>query len=240
MLIAVGALLIAQPFGQGDTASGKPPPTRLEAKAAQIEAQLAETPADAKLLRSTTTAWIEAGNERISHSRLTGVGPSFPAIVRDYRTGLEAWRGFLRQTSGEASTELAEMAGSTYFRLTEIGTRDLAQLESDIADSVAAMRIASRHNHTLFTLSNVAFFEYFNGEFDSGERMAETARTEVTKELLAGVEEQFVEYRERAEVFRRQLQRARGELRRTGNELLPKPLKVYRSSTELNTDDPTL
>ena len=199
LFVVVATVLIAQPFGGADSTPTKPPLTRSERQATRADARVAEAPNDAKLVSAATLAWIGAADDRISHSRLTGRAMDFPAIARDYRAGVGQWRRFLRLSGGEASGELAEAAGAACFRLTEIGTRDLAQLEDDLGNAVAAERIAGRHNHTLFTLSNVAFFEYFNGEFASGERMAETAMTEVVGKLLPGVEGQFVEYRERAE-----------------------------------------
>lgn len=236
----VAALLVTQPFGGGGTAAEGPPPTQLEAKAERLAERAAEEPGDAGATRAALVAWIDAGNDRVDQSRFDEAEPDFSTAVRDYRRGLGLWPGFLRLTGGEASADLAEGAGDTYFRLTEIGTRDLARLEADLAAGLAAMRIAGGHNHTLYTLSHQAIFSYFNGEFDGGEATAETAKADVEPDVLDAVENQFVEYRERAEVFRGQLRRARQELRRSGEDLLARPLKVFRSNAELNDDDPTV
>jgi len=239
-LVAIAAgLLIARPFGEEDARSDGPPPTRLEAKAQRIEARLEERPDNARLLRAATHAWLDAAHDRISSSRLKGAPIPFPALAHDYRAALKFWHAFLDQTGGEASADVAEAIANAYMNLTEIGSRDPAQIEADIAGAVRASQIAGRHIHDVHTLSPVAIIAYYNGEFDRGERTAGTTLATAERQVRPAVRQQFVEYRESAEVFRRLLRQAKQELRETGRPRLAEPLKVYRSTAELNQDDPT-
>lgn len=237
LIVAAGVVLIAEPFGD-EKASGEPAPTPLEAKAEGVEAQLEESPNDAKLLRAALLAWSDAANDRISSSRLREVPIPYPALARDYVTVLRLWRSYLRQTGGTAGAALAENMANTYMRLAEIGSRDPAQIEADVAGAVRAIGIAGRLSHTLDALSNVAIFAYYNDEFGRGERMARTTLTTAPPESRPSVQEQFAEYRGNAGTFLRLLREARRELRETGRARLAEPLKVYRTSAELNEDDP--
>jgi hypothetical protein len=238
MIAAVATVAVVGPFG-GDDASGQPPPTRMEAKAERIETQLDERPDDTKLLRATILAWVGAANDRISNSRLLGKPIPFPAVVRDSRIALALWPVFLEQTGGEASASVAENMTNAYMTLTEIGSRDPAQIEADLAGAVRASRIAGRHIHDVHTLSPAAIIAYYNGEFGQGEEIADTAVSTVEREIRPVVRQQFVDYRKYAEVFRRLLKQAKRQLRETGAARLAEPLKLYRNAAELNEDDPT-
>jgi hypothetical protein len=233
----IGVVLIVEPFGD-EEASGEPAPTPLEAKAEGIEARLEERPDDAKLLRAGLLAWLDAANDRISSSRLKGVPIPYPALARDYATALGFWPSYLRQTGGRAGAELAESMANVYMRLAEIGSHYPARIEANIAGAVRAIGIASRLSHSLHILSNAAIFAYYKGEFDRGERMARTTLTTVPPNSRPLVRQQFAEYRSNARVFLRLLREARQELRETGRARLTEPLRVYRTSSELNEDDP--
>jgi hypothetical protein len=183
-------------------------------------------------------AWIAAGNESIDKAHL-GSQPLPFTVQRDFHFGLRVWRRYLRQTGGEADAKIAEAAASSAFRLMELGSTGLGEIEAEAAEAARSGRIAGRHQPTLLTLSNVAIYEYFNGEFAAGDRTARRAAATVPpatrKEVLADLNES----REFAEFFRGQLERAADELRRTGAEALPEPLKAFANAADLNTEKPS-
>jgi hypothetical protein len=240
------ALLVVKPF-DGESSSHPsrppaPPPTAEEKKAAAIERRLTDAPGDEKLLQAATMAWIGGGNERLSKARF-GRLPSghvtIPAVInRDYRAGLRAWNRYLRATGGEAGVNLAETAGETYFVLMEIGSRDLGELEADAAGAARALRIAGRQRPDMFTLSNVAIFEYYNDEFAAGDKAARGAAADVPPATAKEVIVELREYRELGQTFRWLLRRGARELRETGASLLKEPLKAYRTAAYLNQEEP--
>lgn len=245
MLVAAAALLlIVQPFSGDDASSDRPsrassdrlPRTPYEKRAEEIEKQLSENPKNERLLHTTTTAWIAAGNNKIRRTRFEGqLRPA--GIRRDFKAGLRAWNRYLQRTGGEADANLAEQAGDSFFKLMEIGSRNLTEIEANAAGAARALRIAGRHLPTLFTLSNVAINEYFNGEFAAGDKAARGAAADVSKAQAKGVIVELREYRELAELFRGQLKQSMEQLRATGAKQLSEPLKAYASSTGLNTEE---
>jgi len=239
--VAVGLCLLALGGSPGgmDASSQSDPPTALEEKAERVEERLAEHPGDPALQRSTMQAWIEAGNQRLFDLD-TATEPIPHVVPEDFEAGLRAWERYIRQTNGEADAELAEDAGDTYFRLLEIGSRDLAEIEANAAGAAKALRIAGSNSPDLFTLSNEAIYEYFNGELAAGERAARGAIADAPSKTVDIVKRQFAGYRERGEFFRRQLRQAAAELQETGEELLAERLKAYRDAVSVNKDDPGL
>lgn len=239
-------LLVAKPF-DGESSSqpsrpASPPPTAEERKAEAIERRLADAPSNEKLLQAATQAWVNAGNERLSKARFARL-PSghvtIPAVInQDYRAGLRAWNRYLRATRGDAGVNLAETAGETYFVLMEIGSRDPAQLEADAAGAAQALRIAGRHRPDFFTLSNVAVFEYYNGEFAAGDIAARGAAADAPPATAKEALVELREYRELGQTFRWLLRQGARELRETGESLLKEPIKAYRTQAYLNQEEP--
>lgn len=235
LMLTVAAVAATDPFGAGPSADERPLSTA-ERAAERVERRLARSPQSARLLRATTQAWINAGNQRISKLS-SGAGPGAGPIREDFKAGFRAWNRYLRRMGGDVGGDIAELVGGAYFHLLEIGSRDLGEIEANAAGAARALTIAGRHKPTLFTLSNTAIYDYFNGEFAAGDRAAEGAAANVTfhKRLVVG---QLNGYRERAEFFRGQVRRAAQELQETGEDLLEEPLKAYSSSAELNQDNP--
>jgi hypothetical protein len=237
VLIVAGAVaLIAQPFDDNSSAKALPP-TPLERKAERVERQLAKDAEDPKLLLASMRAWLGAGYDRISKARNAYQPiPGF-AVAADFKAGLNAWKAYLRQTGGEASVANAEIAGGAYVSLLELGSRDVAEIEANAAEAAHALHIASRHRQDLYTLSNVAVYEYLNGEYAAGSRAErEAAATFDAPARAAIVTEQLDAYRERAETFRRLLKQAAAEAE---DGQLEEPLKAYVSGGGLNQEDPT-
>jgi hypothetical protein len=237
-LVAGVFVLVVRPF-DGNSSAERLPPTPLEKKAKRIERRIAREPEDPKLLIASMRVWIGAGNDRVFKAR--EASRPFPyAVVEDFKAGLQAWRAYLRQTGGEAKVDNAELAAGTYVNLLELGSTDIAEIESNAAGAARAEQIAGRQRQNLYTLSNVAVYDYLNGEYGAGnkaEREAAAIFDEPSRAKI--VTEQLDAYRERAETFRKLLKQAAAEARESDDGQLQEPLKAYVASGGLNEEDPT-
>ena len=224
-------------LGGGDSTGRPYPLTRLEQQAEETQDSFDSQPESARLARLAMRAWLAAGGERATDLE-SKAHPVLAAPAEDFGAGLRDWHRYL-QVTARVDPDLAEQAGNTYFTLLEIGSRDLGEIEANAVGAARALQIAGRLRPILFTLSNEAIYEYFNGEFAAGDRAARAAAADAPAQTVAAVRGQFAGYRERAQFFRGQLRRAKAELRRTGKDLLAKPLKAYRDALNLNKEDPT-
>ncbi len=192
---------------------------------------------DEALLLLTARRWIEAGNDRLH--RISYQEQPIPSVVpEDLRRGLRAWDRYLQATGGKAPTNMAQQAGYTYFQLVEIGATDPAEAEANAAGSARAFLIASKKDHDLSTLSNVAIGQYFNGEFAAGDKTAREAAKKIKKSREWVVKQQLAEYRERAERFRDRVKKGAEELEATGEDELGVPIKGYGSRAGINGGEP--
>lgn len=205
----------------------------LERRAEKLEGQLAESPGARRLLRATTKAWIGAGNDRLGRAD-TRTKPIPSAVGRDFRSGLRAWNRYLRETRGEAGADLAELAGDTFFKLVEIGSTNPEVAKANAAGAARALRIAGRHRPTLYTLSNLAIYEYFIGRYPAGNRAGAEAAAAGNRADAKVVWEQLAEYRERAEEFIGTVRSGEAALARSGKDELAAPIKGYGSPAGIN------
>jgi hypothetical protein len=239
-LVVIGGILVLSlhPL-KGDTSASRRPLSRQERKAERLERRSAAKPGDQNRQLAAMEAWFEAGGSQLTRVDVE-IEPIPAAVREDFEAGLRIWDRYLEQTGGKVGADAAETAGAVSFELAEIGSRDPQDIEADVARAARALEIAGRHRHTLYTLSNVSVYAYFNGEYARGDVAARGAASGFKKRRRrAIVFEELDSSREHAKVFRRLLRQANAELGESGDELLEKPLKVYSGAGGINKDDPT-
>jgi hypothetical protein len=234
LLVAAAMLLLSvTAFDPTVGGSSRRATSPLEKRAEGLEGRLAESPGDRRLLRATTQAWIAAGNARLARID-TRTQPIPSAVNRALRTGLRVWNRYLRETKGEADADIAEQAGDTFFKLVEIGSTNPEVAKANAAGAARALRIAGKHRPTLYTLSNLAIYEYFNGRYAAGDRAGAGAAAAGSRAEARVVWDQLDEYRERGERFVGQVRGGMRALAESGRDELKEPIKGYGSPAGIN------
>lgn len=239
-LLIGGALVWAITADSDDAGSAQRATSPQEKKAVEVENRLAKDPSNEGLLLATMNAWIDAGADRLFEIE-THTEPIPDAVSEDYEAGLQAWNDYLRQTAGKADVRLAERVGATFFQLVEIGSTSPREVTANAAGAVRAQRIVCKHEPNMYTLSDLATYEYFNGEIATGDRTARQAKTSFVAEggQNAGIVlEQLYAYRERGEKFVARVKKGFETLKETGEEELETPIKGYGSAAGINGYEP--
>jgi hypothetical protein len=213
--VNIGALI-------GNSTSGSSAAKVLEEQAERIETRLAKNPDDEQLLLSLTRARINAGNAQIEPTSETEVPTITAEATEDFAAATEAWRRYLKQAGNEPSATGAQLVASTYFRLAE-GSTSVGEAEENVTEAAKAQRIAAEQSSNLGTLSTLAIYEYFAGDFAAGDRATEQAAAEVTKGEAKNVEKQLAEYRKRGKAFAKQKKEAAKLEAESGKEALKNP-----------------
>ncbi len=214
-----------------------------ERKAVRTERRLAAAPADRSLLRATMSSWLAAGADRLSEID-TRRQPIPEAVVEDYEAGLRAWDRLLRQTRGEVDADVAASAATAFFELVEIGSSDPAVATAHAAGAVRAQKIVCKRNPNALTLSNLASYHYFNGEFAAGDRTTERTlrHTQGLRSVRGSTRYVYWKvlegYRERGQKFVARVTTGLRTLRETGEEELPEPIKGYGAPAGINGYEP--
>jgi len=244
-LIAVVVLLIAGTLvwviaasSDGPEAAAQRATSSQERRAVRIEKRLAGDPTDTALLAAKMKAWTTAGAERFEHLDLFSKPIQVPdAVVEDYETGLGAWNDYLKQTGGKASEDLAGFAAVIFFQLVEVGSTDPGVATANAAGAVRAERIVSEHSPNSHSLSELAIFQYFNGEPAAGDETARRA-LRVSGPARDAIRESIEGTKVRGEKFAARVKRGFKTLEETGDEELDQPIKGYGSAAGINGYEP--
>lgn len=237
-VLTVAVLVLVVATGSDGPAAEQRVTLPQEKKAVRIEGRLARRPGDEGAMIGAMREWIQAGAERLGKIDFRG-GQAIPSVVsEDYEAGLRAWDDYLRQTGGKATANQAEMAGGTLFQLVEIGSTDPHVAAANAADAVRAQKIVCGLEPNLLTLSNLAIYHYFNGEYAAGDAVGKRAAQHVAKGRRASVFIQLRGYQERGEKFVARVKRGLETLRETGEKELDRPIKGYGSAAGINGYEP--
>jgi hypothetical protein len=238
-LLLGGALTWAILAGLDGSGSTQRPTSFEERKAVRIERRLARSPGNKRLLVAAMKTWIEAGSARFLKLDFSSKPIRVPdAVVEDSEAGLRAWNEYLRQTGGQADEDLAEAAASTYFLLVEIGSRDPSEATAYAAGAVRAEKIVCGHEPNFFNLSNLAVYQYYNGEYVEGDKTARRALSQAEKSDRGWIRDSLNGSRERGKKFIARVKKAFETLEETGEEELETPIKGYGVPAGINGYEP--
>ena len=118
---------------------------------------------------------------------------------------------------------MAQLLGVTYFRLAE-GSTTVPEAAEYVAKGTKAQAIAAAQRPSLNSLSTLAIYRYFNGEYAAGDKAAGQAAGKAGSPTEAkSVEKQLAEYRKRSKAFAKQRKEAAKFEAEAGKEALKAP-----------------
>lgn len=174
----------------------------------RLEEKLAEEPGDEGLLLNLTRARIGAGQAQTDVDPQTGrPGTPPPEAQDDYDEAVESWNRYVELAGDEVSPSGAALVAQTYFGLAEGGSASFAAVQENLQIALAAQRIVAEAQPNPGSFSNLAIYEYFNGNFAAGDKAAERALAAVPKAEAKNAQKQFDEYRKNAKAYVAQSER---------------------------------
>lgn len=204
LFVAVGPFNLAEIFsdnsGAGEAAE------IFEDEAERIEERLAKDPTDEVLLLRLTRARISAGNSQVEPAA-AGEAREVPREARkEYERASEAWSRYLEQAGDEPNASAAQLVAATFFSLAESDTSTRGAIDS-VAKATEAQRIATAERPNIGSLSTLAYYQYFNGDFKAGDEAKKKAEAEAsTKAEAKAVDAQLTELRKNAKQFNKRKQ----------------------------------
>jgi len=227
LFLVVGPFNLGSLLGNGGTTSaGKV----LDEQAERIEKKLRREPEDEALLVSLARTRIAAGNALAETNPETGLSVSTAEGLAEYDRALEAWRRYLKQVESPNPSAATLVAG-TYFRLAE-SSGSLEEAERNIEGAANAQRIAAEARPSVGTLTTLAIYEYFAGDFAAGDKAAKQAEAKTpSKEEAKEVKKQLASYRARGKQFEKQKKEFAKQAQKQGKESLQNPFGGLGSSS---------
>jgi hypothetical protein len=202
----------------------------LDEQAERTEQRLRREPDNADLLVSLTRTRIAAGNAQTETNPETGVTALTPEGAAEMNLAVEAWSRYLKQTESPNPSPALLVAGA-YFNLAESSTQ-IEDILTNINGAAAAQRIAAEARPNIGSLSTLAIYEYYAGDFAAGDKAVQKAASMAsTKSEAKEVKKQMAEYRQRGKSFEKQKKEIFKAEKTRGKEALQNPFGGLGSST---------
>lgn len=220
LFLTVGPFNLGELVGGGGTSSAA---EVLDEQAERIEGRLAKNPNDEGLLLSLTRTRIAAGNAQTEEDPTTGAPTITPEARSEFRAAEQSWNRYLEEAGDEASPTGAQLVAGMFFSMAESGTT-LREIDNSLGEAAKAQRIVAEARPNVNSLSTLAIYEYFDGNFAAGDEAArEAAQLAPSKATAKQVEKQTAEYRKRGKAWDKQRQKLVKIQREQGKEELQNP-----------------
>ncbi len=224
LLMGASLFLVVGPFNIGNlinSGSSTSAAKVFQEQAERTEGKLQRDPNDEALLLALTRQRINAANSLTEINSETNAPILTPEGRQELALGLEAWRSYLKQTE-EPKPSAALLASRGYFSLAESSTT-FEEASENVENAAAAQRIAAQAQPTINSLTTLAIYEYFAGDFAAGDKAVSEAKAKAGKAEAKEIEKQLAEYRKRGKAFAAQKKTAAKEEAKRGKERLQNP-----------------
>jgi hypothetical protein len=218
LFLVVGPFNIANIAGNGSSTSAS---QVLDEQAERIERKLRAQPDDEALLGVLTRTRITAGNALTEVSPETGAKVVSPEARQEFEQASAAWQGYLKQANS-VSAPIASLMAAGYFTLAEVAP-SFEEAEENVAEGAAAQNLAAEAQPTVNSLTTLAIYQYFAGNFKAGDEAAKKAEAKAPKAEAKEVKKKMAEFRARGKAFEKQKQEFAKQEKEKGKESLQNP-----------------
>jgi hypothetical protein len=220
LFLVVGPFSIGNLIGNGGTTSAA---KVLQEQAERTEQKLRREPESETLLLALTRERISAANSLTEVNSETGATVLTPEGRQELQLGIEAWSSYLKQAS-EPRANTALLVSSGYFSLAESST-SLEEAAENVEGAAKTQRIAAEAQPTINSLTTLAIYEYYSGNFAAGDKAVKEAEAKAqSKSEAKKIGKQMSEFRKRGKAFEEQKKKAEKEEAKFGKERLQNPL----------------
>lgn len=227
LLMGASLFLVVGPFNlnalignSGSTSAAKV----LQEQAERTEQKLRREPESETLLLALTRQRVSAANSLTEVNSETGATILTPEGRQELERGVEAWGSYLKQ-SKEPRANTALLVANGYIRLAETPGAGFEEVVGNIEGATKAQRIAAEAQPTINSLTTLAIYEFYAGNFAAGDEAVKEAEAKATSKSEAKeISKQMGEFRKRGKEFEEQKKKAEKEEAKFGKERLQNPL----------------
>jgi hypothetical protein len=233
LLMGASLFLVVGPFSVGNligNSSSTSAAKVLQEQAERTEEKLRREPENETLLLALTRERVSAANSLTEVNSETGATVLTPEGRQELERGVQAWGSYLKQTK-EPKANTALLVSQGYFSLAESST-GLEEAIENVEGAAKTQRIAAEAQPTINSLTTLAIYEYYAGNFAAGDKAVKQAEAKAPSKAEAKeVGKQMAEYRKRGKAFEEQKKKAEKEEAKFGKERLQNPLGGLSGST---------
>lgn len=207
LLMGLSLILLAGPIGFGGGGPAQDAAELSEERAEEIEERLRKEPENSNLLLSLTRAQINTANALAETNPATGEISMTLESRQEYQQASQTWSEYLEATD-EPAAGAAQLVSSALFSLAQ-SSRTTQEARSNITAAAEAQRIVAEQRPSLGTLSTLAFYTLYTGNFEAAEgALAEARQFANSKFERRQLEQQYEQIEETAREFQQQVKAA--------------------------------
>lgn len=218
LFLVVGPFNIANLVGNSSsTSAGEVAQEQVE----RLEARLVREPESETLLAALTRAHLTTANAFSEQDPATGATILLPAGHNELEGASQSWSRYLEQTDSP-NPQVASLMARGYFGLAETSS-EIAESQQYVKRAAETQQLAAEGQPTVNSLSTLAIYQYFTGDFGAADDAAKQAEAAAPKSQRKQVKKQMAEARKRGKEFAKQKKefaKAEGE---RGKESLQNP-----------------
>jgi DNA repair exonuclease SbcCD ATPase subunit len=171
LFLVIGGFNLAELFSSSGSTGDAAKPYQEQAE--RIEVRLKKDPEDPNLLLSLTRAQINAGNAEAT-VEANGERVFTTEGLQEYQKAYQSWTDYLKATD-EPSAGLALIVAPMLFQLAEF-SRSYPEASSRVQSATEAQKIVAEQRPNLNSLTVLAAYAYFTGDFKTAEKAREEAK----------------------------------------------------------------
>jgi len=224
LLMGASLFLVVGPFSVGNlinNSSSTSAATVLQEQVQRMEAKLLRDPENEALLASLVRTHLATANALNEKDPSTGI----TVVTREGHSELEAasanWRRYLKQTES-VNPSIASLMARGYFTLAET-SGNLDESVEFVEKSADTQNLAAEGQPTVNTLTTLAIYQYYAGNFAAGDAAADKAKEVAPKEQRPEVKKQMAAFRQRGKEFEKSKKEFAATEREQGKEALKNP-----------------
>lgn len=228
LLMGASLFLVVGPFNianlLGNSASTTSAAKILQEQAERTEVKLRKEPRNETLQVALIHQRIGAANALTEVNSETGETSIAAEGIKELERGVAGWNAYLKQAK-EPKATTASLVSSGYFTLAQASGGNLEAIEKNLNGAAKAQRIAAEAQPTVHSLTTLAIYEYFLGNFAGGDKAAKQAEAKAPGKAEAKeIGKQMAAYRKNGEAFQKQKKSFEKQAKSSSKERLENPL----------------
>src|SRR5690349_2070421 len=205
LLMGASLFLVVGPFNVGNLINNSnttSAATVLQEQVQRMEAKLLREPENEALLASLTRTHLATANALSEKDPATGATILTHEGHNELEAANQTWHRYLNLTES-VNPIVASLMARGYFGLAETAA-DLEESVEYVEKAATAQNLAAEGQPTVNSLSTLAIYQYYAGDFAAADAAAKKAKEIAPKGQRPEVKKQMAEFRKRGKEFETQ------------------------------------
>lgn len=206
LLMGASLFFVVGPFNAANligNSSTTDPGKVVQEQVERQEARLRSEPENAALLGSLVRSHLSAANAFSEVEPATGGTVLLPEGHNELEAAAQSWKRYLKQTDSP-NPQIATLMARGYFGLAETAG-ELNESQKWVKKAAETQAVAAKGLPNVNTLTTLAIYEFYTGDFAAGDAAAKQAEAAATgKSQRKEIKKQMAEFRKRGKEFAKQ------------------------------------